>query len=99
MVDNSCWYINPCDINNIVINQRDETVKLNTEQTRSDYQFFRELHLKQNRAFTAYLYECIVYGHNFRNGYIEDRCDTEEEAILTIRLEFTKDDLKIEVKQ
>ena len=102
-VDKSCWYINPFDVNKRVFNQNCDVVELNTEQTRSDYEFFKELHLTQDNTKTEYgvtrytsvcpmIYECIVYGHNFRYGYIQQHGQTSSltEAIRIIRIHFTK---------
>lgn len=36
------------------------------------------------------MYECIVYAHNYRNGYIKELTTNNEEAISTVRIHFTK---------
>ena len=102
-LDTSCWYINPFDINKRVFNQNGEIVELNTEQSRSDYAFFNELHLTQDNTKTELgvtryksvcpmIYECIVYGHNFRYGYIQQYGQTTSltEAITIVRIHYTK---------
>lgn len=93
--DTSCWYINPYEHYGKVFNQKGEKVDLkNNKQSDDDYKFWRDLHLKQKPGFFAYMYECIVYAHNYRNGFIKDLTTNEEEAINVVRIEFTKWELK-----
>ena len=100
-IDTSCWYINPFDINKKVFNHNGDVVELNTRQTSDDYEFFQQLHLDQDNTKTEFgvtryttvcpmLYECVVYGHNFRYGYIQDKTSSLTEAINTVRIRFTK---------
>lgn len=102
-VDKSCWYVNPFDVNKRVFNQNGDVVELNTEQSRSDYEFFKELHLTQDNTITEcgvtrytsvcpMIYECIVYGHNCRYGYIQHygQISSLTEAIRIVRIHFTK---------
>lgn len=102
-VDKSCWYINPFNIDKRVFNQNGDVVELNTEQSRSDYEYFKQLHLTQDNTKTEYgvtrytsvcpmIYECIVYGHNFRYGHIQQYSPTSSltDAIHIVRIHFTK---------
>ena len=100
-VDKSCWYIDPVDDNRRVFNQNGDKVELNTLQTSDDYKFFQQLHLNQDNTKTEYgvtrytgvcpmIYECIVYGHNYRYGYIKEKTNSLTEAIYTVRIHYTK---------
>lgn len=100
-IDTSCWYIDPSNVNARVFNQNGDKVELNTLQTKDDYEFFQNLHLNQDNTETQYgvtryssvcpmMYECIVYGHNYRYGYIKDKTNSLTEAILHIRVHYTK---------
>lgn len=89
--DTSCWYINPYEHYCKVFNQKGEKVDLkNNKQSDDDYKFWRDLHLKQTPGFFAYMYECIVYAHNYRNGFIKELTTNAEEAINIVRIRFTK---------
>lgn len=100
-VDTSCWYIDPGNIDKRVFNQNGDKVELNTLQTKDDYEFFQQLHLDQDNTKTQYgvtrysgvcpmMYECIVYGHNYRYGHIKEKTNSLTEAIYTVRIHYTK---------
>jgi hypothetical protein len=99
-LDKTCWYINPFDVNKRAFNQKGEIVDLNSEQSQSDYKYFKDLHLTPDNTknvngrivYTTvcpYLYECIVYGHNHRYGYIKDNTNSLTEAINCVRVHYT----------
>ena len=100
-IDTSCWYIDPSNVNARVFNQNGDKVELNTFQSNDDYKYFQELHLNQDNTHTEFgvtrytsvcpmIYECIVYGHNYRYGYIKNKTNSLTEAILRIRVHYTK---------
>ena len=100
-VDKSCWYIDPRNIDKRVFNQNGDKVELNTLQSKDDYEFFQQLHLDQDNTKTQYgvtrysavcpmMYECIVYGHNYRYGHIKEKTNSLTEAIYTVRIHYTK---------
>ena len=100
-VDKSCWYIDPGNIDKRVFNQNGDKVELNTLQSKDDYEFFQQLHLDQDNTKTQYgvtrysavcpmMYECIVYGHNYRYGHIKEKTNSLTEAIYTVRIHYTK---------
>lgn len=95
-LDTSCWYVNPHSSRPVY--NKDGIVELNTEQSRDDYEFFKALHLtednigKDGRYSTCcpFIYECIVYGHNLRHGHIKTPTTSLTEAIMIVRIHFTK---------
>jgi hypothetical protein len=98
-IDTTCWFANPFDVNKRVFNQNGEIVKLNTPQSDDDYQFFKQLKLiadnTKNGRYTTlcpFIYECIIYGHNYRHGHLKPDEITKSltEAINIVRVHFTK---------
>ena len=100
-VDKSCWYINPFDVNKRVFNENGDIVELNNFHSEDDYKFFKELHLVEDNVIKGYagtsryivcpmLYECVVYGHNYRYGFIKDKISSLTEAINYVRIHYTK---------
>lgn len=98
-LDTTCWFVNPFDVCKRVYNQKGKVVELNNAQSDDDYRFFKELNLVQdnyeNGRYTTvcpFLYECIVYGHNYRYGYLrpDEKTQSLTEAILVVRTNFTK---------
>lgn len=97
-IDKSCWYVDPFNIDKRVFNQNGDKVELNSPQSNSDLEFFYNLHLKSDNVHNGryvtvcpFLYECVVYGHNYRYGHmIKDNVVGITEAITRVRVDYTK---------
>ena len=93
--DRTRWYITvPRKENGYrpVENEAGEPVELNTPQTAEDKAVWNSLRMEQRyRELWPMLYECIVFGHNYRNGYIRGPVPANTtEAICMVRTEFNR---------
>ena len=97
VVDTSCWYITiPCKENGYspVENEAGDPVELNTPQTNEDKKAWDNLHMEQRyKEVWPMLYECIVFGHNLRNGHFPRSLSIPRnttEATYIVRVHFNR---------
>ena len=91
--NNLAWYITrPTKQNNYspVIDSAGNPVDLNTEESDDDYEFYKRLSFPDKGKHFMFMYECIVFAHNLKNGHIPmNRVPpTEQEAADMVRILF-----------
>lgn len=95
--DASCWYITNSRKENgycPVENEAGDPVELNTPQTAEDMKAWDNLHMEQRYGEVwPMLYECVVFGHNLRNGHFPRTLPiptNTTEATYIVRVEFNR---------
>lgn len=99
------WLVSPYNISKSpCVNDKGEYVDLNSAQANDDYRFYKELHLTSDTtertvggalrykpgAPVPMLRDCVVYGHNVRNGHFKHYTSSETEAMNIVRVHMTK---------